>query len=85
MGPIDPSTRRKITGRLPASKANGKVVGFETNVDGVWKQFRLDFDPVKGPHFNVKVGKGNNMTVNHSIEFPGTEKEFLKLLETLNK
>ena len=84
LGPINHANRTKIIGRLSTSKGYGKVVGFETKVDGVWKQYRIDFDPVKGPHINVKVGKGKDMVVNHSIEFPGSEKDFEKLLTQLN-
>jgi len=84
LGPIDASSRKKIIGRLPGSKGNGKVVGFETKVDGVWKQYRIDYDPVKGPHINVKVGKGKDMIINHSVEFPGNEKDFEKLLKLFN-
>ena len=78
-------TRKKVTCRLEASKAYGKCVGFETTVNGVWKQFRLDYDPDKGPHINVKVGSGNNMTVNTAVEFPGKEKDFETLLKLFNR
>jgi RHS repeat-associated protein len=45
VGQIDPGTRRPLDSRLPASSAYGKVVGFETFVNGTRKVFRLDYDP----------------------------------------
>ncbi|SFL91172.1 Ig-like domain-containing protein [Marinobacter zhejiangensis] len=84
LGPIDPASRRNIVGRLSTSKGYGQVVGFETKADGVWKQYRIDYDPEKGLHINVKVGKGNDMVVNHAIEFPGTERDFERLLRSFN-
>lgn len=84
LGPIDHSTRKKLVGRLPASKGLGKNVGFTTKVNGVFKQYRVDYDPVKGVHINVQVGKGSKTIVNHSVEFPGTEKDFERLLRLFN-
>jgi len=85
LGRIDPTTRVNIVGRLPASRANGKIVGFETKVDGIWKQYRIDYDPNKGTHINVRVGKGEAMMVNKAIKFPGGEDEFMKLIRVLNR
>jgi len=80
LGEINPATRTTIIGSLPQSKAYGRVVGFETTVNGVWKQFRIDWDPVKGAHINVRIGKKANAQ-RWAIRWPGTEDEFLRLLK----
>ena len=49
----------------------GLEVGVSSSVDP-YRRIRLDFDPVKGPHFNVEVGKGAGRT-KHAFTFPGTE------------
>ena len=36
----------------------------------------IDFDPVKGPHFNAEVGKGSGRS-KHAFTFPGTEETAL--------
>ena len=51
------------------------VTGFQTRVDGVFKQFRLDWDPTKGAHINVTVGKAK-----YSFGFKATEEQLRKLL-----
>ncbi|EIF00532.1 polymorphic toxin-type HINT domain-containing protein, partial [Saccharomonospora glauca] len=80
MGEIDHSTRRSIKGRLGSSSSTyGKVVGFETRVGGVYKRFRMDFDPEKGPHINVEVGKGSSGR-KWAVPWRGTESEFSRLL-----
>ncbi|MER5875396.1 RHS repeat-associated core domain-containing protein [Streptomyces sp. NPDC001910] len=66
MGDISPATRTPYVGRLKNSKAFGQVVGFEDRAGGVWKRFRLDWDPNKGPHVNLEIGKGS-----WAIRFPG--------------
>jgi hypothetical protein len=80
LGPIDMSTRESYVSRLASSKAYGKVVGFTTKVDGVPKQFRIDFDPDKLTHINVTVGRGAD-AVKFAISWPGTEADYLKLLD----
>ncbi len=51
LGEIDPATRVPMVGRLEkATSTYGKVVGFTTRVDGVYKQFRMDWDPSKSAH-----------------------------------
>jgi hypothetical protein len=82
IGSIDHSNRKPIVGRLGSGK--GKVVGFETQVDGVTKRFRLDYDEKKGIHINVEVGKGANRTKT-AYTFPGNKKSFLKLLRKIRK
>ena len=85
LGKLDERTRRKLSPcSIQNSVANGMVTGFETVVDGVWKQFRIDYDPKKGLHINVKVGKGKGMSVNHAIKFPGAEKTLKKLVRCYN-
>ena len=80
LGPIDPATRTPIVGRLAkATTTYGRVVGFETRVDGVWKQYRLDYDPVKGPHINVQIGKGAD-AVKYAVPWSGTEDDFAAVL-----
>jgi hypothetical protein len=55
MGEIDPATRQASVGRVGALR--GEVTGFTTEVEDVFKQFRLDWDPNTGAHINVTVGK----------------------------
>jgi hypothetical protein len=67
-------------GRLEASQStHGKVVGFTTRVDGVFKRFRLDYDPVKGPHINVEVGRGA-AAQKWAVKWLGTEEDFMRIL-----
>ncbi len=80
-GTINPSTRIPVIGRLGVGK--GKVVGFETRVEGEFKRFRLDFDPTKGPHFNVEVSKGSSRT-KVAVEFPGSEESVRSRLKSLD-
>jgi RHS repeat-associated protein len=80
MGDIDPATRQRLVGRLEAATSTyGKVVGFTTRVGGVFKQFRLDYDPVKGTHINVLVGKGA-AAQKWAVGWRGTEQQLVKLL-----
>ncbi|GKS83114.1 hypothetical protein AVMA1855_03200 [Acidovorax sp. SUPP1855] len=78
MGTIDPSSRAPQTGRLGAGK--GRKTGFTGLGDGEFKRFRLDYDPDKGPHINVEVGKGA-CAKKWAIKFPGNEETFKKLLK----
>ena len=81
LGTIDAANREIREGRMKtASSTFGKVIGFETWVDGVWKQFRLDYDPVKGPHINVAVGKGAEGR-KWAVPWKGTEQEFIAILK----
>ncbi len=82
LGEIDPATRTPYTGRLGVGI--DKTVGFTTIVDGVFKRFRVDYDPVKGPHINVEIGKGQSRQ-KFAIEFPGTEADVEKILEELQE
>ncbi|MGW3205440.1 DUF6531 domain-containing protein [Streptomyces sp. NPDC001135] len=78
MGEIDPHTRQPYISRLENSAAHGEVVGFETRVNGEWKQFRIDYDPVKGPHINVAIGKGE---ARYAVRWDGTEADMLRILK----
>ncbi len=86
LGVIDQTTRKPVLSRsIGGSRIpKGSVVGFETNVNGVWKQYRLDYDD-NGPHINIKVGKGNAMVINKRVEFPGNENDILKFVRNLNR
>ncbi|MEU5141801.1 DUF6531 domain-containing protein [Streptomyces sp. NPDC021139] len=78
VGRIDPHTRVPYVSRLGNSAAHGRVVGFETRVEGEWKQFRLDYDPAKGPHINVAVGRGGQR---YAVRWNGTEADMLRILK----
>jgi hypothetical protein len=82
LGEINPATRTSYIGKLGVGK--GKTVGFTTTVDGVFKRFRVDYDPVKGPHINVEVGKGQSRK-KFGVKFPGTEADVEKILEELQE
>jgi RHS repeat-associated protein len=80
LGEVDPATRVPLVGRLEAATATfGKRVGFTTRVDGKFKQFRMDYDPEKGAHINVMVGKGA-AAPKWAVKWPATEEEFSALL-----
>ena len=80
LGDIDPATRQPQIGRLESAPTTfGKVTGFTTRVDGVFKLFRMDYDPVKGPHINVEIGKGESAQ-KWAVPWAGTEDDFAKLL-----
>ncbi|APR85919.1 Hypothetical protein A7982_11268 [Minicystis rosea] len=67
-GPIGAYYEVEI-GRL--GLATGLEVGVRSTIDP-FRRIRLDFDPVKGPHFNAEVGKGGSR-MKHAFTFPGTE------------
>ncbi|WP_101385834.1 polymorphic toxin-type HINT domain-containing protein [Streptomyces sp. TLI_146] len=80
LGKIDQSTRQPYVGRLESAPTTyGKVIGFTTRVNGEFKRFRMDYDPVKGPHINVEVGKGDTAR-KRAVPWNGTEEEFAKML-----
>ncbi|MFJ7194787.1 MULTISPECIES: polymorphic toxin-type HINT domain-containing protein [unclassified Streptomyces] len=80
LGKIDPATRQPYIGRLESAPTTyGKVVGFTTRVDGEFKRFRMDYDPVKGPHINVEIGKGDSAR-KWAVPWKGTEDDFAKTL-----
>lgn len=51
--------------------ATGLEVGVSSTIDP-YRRIRLDYDPVKGPHFNAEVGKGAGR-MKHAFTFPGDE------------
>jgi RHS repeat-associated protein len=83
IGKIDPTTRADQIGRL--GEAKGKITGFSTRVDGVWKRYRVDWDPNKGTHINVEISAPGKETVKNAYTWPGTKEEYLKVIETLNR
>jgi len=82
LGPINPATREDVVGRLPASRGRGLVVGFETEVNGVWKRYRLDYDPNRGAHINVEIGKGSKAE-RFVIPWNGNEEDFLRQVRSI--
>ncbi|WP_148082105.1 hypothetical protein, partial [Streptomyces botrytidirepellens] len=81
LGEVDSGTRVPLVGRLESSPSTyNKTVGFTTRVDGVFKQFRMDFDPEKGPHINVMIGKGSSGQ-KWAVPWNGSEADLIKLLE----
>jgi hypothetical protein len=56
-------------GRLGVGE--GHEVGVSSLVDP-YQRIRLDYDPVKGCHYNVEVGKGGGR-VKAAFTFPGSE------------
>ncbi|BDZ53043.1 polymorphic toxin-type HINT domain-containing protein [Agromyces marinus] len=80
LGEINPATRHPHVGSLESATSTfGRVTGFTTRVDGVWKSFRLDFDPAKGPHINVQVGKGA-AAQKWAVPWEGSEADFVRIL-----
>ena len=78
--PLVPGTRQDQIGNLGEGK--GKKVGF-FGISATKKEYvryRLDYDPIKGPHINVDVGKGV-CGKRYAIKFPGNEKTFITLLK----
>jgi hypothetical protein len=47
---------------------------------GVFKRLRMDYDPVKGPHFNVEVGKGPSAQ-KWAVPWSDSEESFIQLLK----
>ncbi|WP_264821746.1 RHS repeat-associated core domain-containing protein [Acinetobacter lanii] len=79
IGTLIPGTRSKQIGRLGMGK--GKVTGFTgTTKNHNFVRLRLDYDPIKGTHFNVELGKGE-CAEKYAIKFPGDEKKFATLLK----
>lgn len=69
---------RKIEiGRLPKSVLVGHEVGVSATEKPYWR-LRLDYDPIKGPHFNAEVGEGATQK-KRAFSFPGDENLIKKL------
>jgi hypothetical protein len=59
----------------------GVLAGHEVGVSATEKPFwrlRLDYDPIKGPHFNAEIGEGANRE-KRAFSFPGNEHLMKKL------
>jgi Pretoxin HINT domain len=80
IGEINPATRKPVIGKFGGQEGN--VVGFETRVNGEYKRFRVDFDPNKGPHINVEIGKGADR-IKEAVTFPGNEQDVLKIIGSM--
>ncbi len=77
IGEIDHTNFRPVVGRLGSFR--GQVVGFETRVNGVSKRMRIDWDPTKGAHINVEIGRGQS-AVRRAYQFRGSLDDVLALL-----
>src|SRR5262245_33158152 len=75
-GPIGPYYNI-VLGRLGAG--TDMEVGVSSTVDP-FRRIRLDFDPVKGPHFNVEAGKGAGRR-KAAFCFPGDEETILQQMK----
>lgn len=60
---------------VASARARGSRSASPSTVDP-FRRLRLDYDPVKGPHFNAEVGKGGSR-IKHAFKFPGTEETAL--------
>jgi hypothetical protein len=67
--------RRIAIGRLGVLE--GKEVGISSTQKPFWR-IRLDYDPDKGPHFNVEFGEGTRRK-KAAFKFPGTEDTIAQL------
>jgi hypothetical protein len=61
--------RKVEIGRLGVMK--GHEIGVSATEKPYWR-LRLDYDPIKGPHFNAEVGEGSRRE-KIAFAFPGTE------------
>ena len=69
--------RKVVIGRLGVMADS--EVGVSADREPYWR-LRLDYDPVKGPHFNAEFGKGSSRE-KAAFCFHGTQ----KLMESLRK
>ncbi|NJM23481.1 MAG: hypothetical protein HC907_35045 [Richelia sp. SM1_7_0] len=84
IGSLGPDSQ-PVIGRLKSSAGHGKVIGFQSS-DGM-ARVRLDYDPTKGPHFNIedfRAGKGAN-ALKIAIPFEGSEKAYISYLKLIEK
>ncbi len=80
------------TGRMTRRHAGEEmIVGYELqgqeNRDNAFK-LRLDFDPTKGPHFNVEVGNSrgrNTVRTKYALTFPGSEDDLIQMQKKLTQ
>lgn len=59
--------------------AAGHEVGVSSSIDP-YRRIRLDYDPLKGPHFNAEVYKGVGR-MKHAFTFPGDEQTIASYLK----
>ncbi len=76
LGKIDESARQAYEGTR--GPGEGRIVGFETRLDNVWKRFRIDFDEAKGAHIHVE-SKGQNLV----FKWLGGGEDYLRVSESL--
>lgn len=75
---FDWTSRNTHVGRLGLGK--NRNVGFSGNTkNGGFARHRLDYDPKKGTHINLEVGKGDSV-IKEAYIFKGDENLFGKLL-----
>lgn len=72
LGEVNEANSVERTGKFAA----GLVNGFRTWVEGVAKDFRVEWDAAKGAHINVTVG-----TNKWAVTFPGTASDVIGLLK----
>jgi hypothetical protein len=65
-------------GRLGDLK--GSETGVSSTIPPFWR-LRLDYDPSKGPHYNVEYGSGPGR-LKHAFTFPGTPALIARLATT---
>jgi hypothetical protein len=80
-----PHLKRAVGG----SKAGGLRDGWKINHHGRYAVVRLDFDPVKGMHYNIELQDQMKRTHKLSVQFncnnrPCTESDYLKTMRDLN-
>jgi RHS repeat-associated protein len=72
---------KPLYGTLKRSAGYDKIVGRQSADNSV--SWRVDYDPVKGTHINIMIGKNKPYKI--VIPFQGTEKTFKSILKTLNR
>ncbi len=77
---------KPVVGRLEVSAGYNQVIGRQTS--DAKREWRVDFDPEKGPHINIwdySKGKGPDKAIKRVIPFEGNENTFKTLLKQLNR
>ncbi len=80
IGDIDPSSFARYEARSVGSNniLQGKIVGFTARTrSGDFVRMRVDWDPVKGAHINVEIGKNKNRITRAYIIEGATQEEAL--------
>uniref|UniRef100_UPI0023E8C763 RHS repeat-associated core domain-containing protein n=1 Tax=Peribacillus acanthi TaxID=2171554 RepID=UPI0023E8C763 len=68
-------------GDMKISYGYRKVIGRRAPDDS-W-EWRVDWDPKKGPHINIKIGKRKPYKI--AIPFKGSEKQYKAIIDSYNK